>query len=346
MVDIYRDAGPARRTDTYLEVTPTTPLATFDQSPEACSVTSKLKKHTPTGTSVNNINSRQNSEKSINLIKAFSAAYAHIKRYEAARFFGSFLIAAASIFMAAIRETSPILVAIGVAWALTSSIALAQLARRWATEGATIQEHFDTHLYEMEWKSGRSKVEPERIHILSLRFRGSEEKLRDWYPDVSGLLSPFGVLICQRSNVAWDIQLRRRWKAAVEFFLLAWCLAGVTVGIAQELTVLEMILRWFAPSSGLILLAWDTVRTQQSIISERSELCSRISAELDWIAPSIGKTATNRLKSTCREIQDGIYATRAQTAAVPRFFYNHFRKNDQEAMETAAGEIGGGPSNS
>ncbi|MFD7487769.1 S-4TM family putative pore-forming effector [Streptomyces mirabilis] len=294
---------------------------------------------------MNDINSRQNSERSINLIKAFSAAYAHIKRYEAARYFGSFVIAAASIFMAAIQETSPVLVAIGVAWALTSSIALAQLARRWATEGATIQEHFDTHLYEMEWKSGRSKVEPERIHILSLRFRGSEEKLRDWYPDVSGLLTPFGVLICQRSNVAWDIQLRRRWKAAVEFFLLAWCLAGITVGIAQELTVLEMILRWFAPSSGLILLAWETVRTQQSIISERSELCSRISAELDWIAPSIGKTATNRLRSTCREIQDGIYATRTQTAAVPKFFYDHFRANDQEAMKTAAGEIGGSPSN-
>ncbi|MFD8222719.1 S-4TM family putative pore-forming effector [Streptomyces massasporeus] len=295
---------------------------------------------------MNDINSRQNSERSINLIKAFSAAYAHIKRYEAARYFGSFVIAAASIFMATIQETSPLLVAIGVAWALASSIALAQLARGWATEGATIQEHFDTHLYEMEWKSGRSKVEPERIHTLSLRFRGSEEKLRDWYPDVSGLLTPFGVLICQRSNVAWDLQLRRRWKAAVEFFLLAWCLAGIAVGIAQELTVLEMILRWFAPSSGLILLAWETVRIQQSIISERSELCSRISAELDWIAPSLGKTATNRLNSTCREIQDGIYATRAQTAAVPKFFYDHFRANDQEAMKTAAKELGGGPSNS
>ncbi|MEY9812142.1 S-4TM family putative pore-forming effector [Streptomyces albogriseolus] len=293
---------------------------------------------------MNDINSRQNSERSINLIKAFSATYAHIKRYEAARYFGSFMIATASIFMAAIQKTSPILVAIGVGWALTSSIALAQLARRWATEGATIQEHFDTYLYDMEWKSGRSKVEPERIHILSLRFRGSEERLRDWYPDVSELLTPFGILICQRSNVAWDIQLRRRWKAAVEFFLVAWCLAGIAVGIAQELTVLEMILRWFAPSSGLILLAWETVRTQQTIISERSELCSRISAELDWISPSIGRTAANRLKSACREIQDGIYATRAQTAAVPKFFYDHFRANDQEAMQTAAEDISGGTS--
>ncbi|MER6244070.1 S-4TM family putative pore-forming effector [Streptomyces griseorubiginosus] len=293
---------------------------------------------------MNDINSRQNSERSINLIKAFSAAYAHIKRYEAARYFGSFIIAAASIFMAAMQKTSPVLVAIGVGWALTSSIALAQLARRWATEGATIQEHFDTYLYDMEWKSGRSKVEPERIHVLSLRFRGPEERLRDWYPDVSELLAPFGILICQRSNVAWDIQLRRRWKAAVELFLIVWCLAGLTVGITQELTVLEMILRWFAPSSGLILLAWETVRTQQSIISERSELCSRISAELDWISPSIGRTAANRLKSACREIQDGIYATRAQTAAVPKFFYDHFRANDQEAMQTAADEISGGTS--
>ncbi|MFF5755226.1 S-4TM family putative pore-forming effector [Streptomyces longwoodensis] len=291
---------------------------------------------------MNEINSRQNTEKAIALIKAFSAAYAHIKRYEAARYFGSILISMASIFMAAIGETSPVLVAIGVAWALVSSIALAQLARRWATEGATIQEHFDTHLYDLEWKSGRSKVEPERVHTLSLRFRGSEDRLKDWYPDVSGLSTPFAILICQRSNVAWDIQLRRRWKAAVEFFLVAWCCAGFMIGIAQDLSVLEMILRWFAPSSGLILLGWETMRTQQSIITDRSELCSRISTELEWTSPSIGKAATSRLLSKCREIQDGIYVTRAQTAAVPKFFYDHFRANDQEAMQTAAEEISGG----
>ncbi|WP_329541946.1 S-4TM family putative pore-forming effector [Streptomyces sp. NBC_01358] len=292
---------------------------------------------------MNEINVRQNTEKSISLIKASSAAYAHIKRYEAARYAGSFLLSTASVYMAATGQTSPILVAVGVAWALTSSILLSQLAKRWATEGALIQEQFDTHLYGMKWKPGRKKVEPERIHTLSLRYGGSEDGLRDWYPDVSSLADPFAILICQRSNVAWDIQLRRRWKTAVEVFLATWSCGGVAVGIVQNLTVLELILRWYAPSAGLLLLAWETIRTQQSIIADRTELCSRISTELEWVSPNISKVVAGRLQLKCREIQDGIYLTRAQTAAVPQFFYKHFRPNDQSAMQSAAADISEGP---
>ncbi|MFB7026084.1 MULTISPECIES: S-4TM family putative pore-forming effector [unclassified Streptomyces] len=293
---------------------------------------------------MNEINIRQNTEKSISLIKASSAAYAHIKRYEAARYSGSFLLAAASVYMAAAGRTSPILVAIGVAWALTSSILLAQLAKRWATEGALLQEQFDTSVYGMTWKPGRKKIEPERIHALSLRYSGTEDTIRDWYPDVSSLPAPFATLICQRSNVAWDIHLRRRWKTTVEVFLATWACGGVVVGIAQSLTVLELILRWYAPSAGVLLLAWETVRTQQSIITDRTELCSRISTELEWVSPGISKTVANRLQEKCREIQDGIYLTRAQTSAVPQFFYKHFRPNDQKAMHSAAAGFSEGSS--
>ncbi|MGW2397039.1 S-4TM family putative pore-forming effector [Kitasatospora sp. NPDC001664] len=285
------------------------------------------------------INVRQNETKSIDLLKASSVAYRRIKMLEGARYLASSLLALAGIGVSFAKITVPAISIAGAVWAAISALLIAPLLRTKAAEAAEIQEKFDCYVYQIKPSANPGILPPERVHELASRYKGNDQRLRDWYPDVASAKRPFDILICQRSNAAWDIRLRERWAVAIRVFVAAWMIFGFIVGMAMDMTTSQLAARWYAPSAGLILLGFELIHSQQQIILGRSELRARLTAELEWMSSAITSSRTKSLERSCRSIQDGILATRSQAGSVPDWFYRRFRPGDQAAMDSAAGEI-------
>jgi SMODS-associating 4TM effector domain len=197
-------------------------------------------------------------------------------------------------------------------------------------------------LYQMSWNTAfvGQPVPPEDLHSLVRAFQKSdrrEDRIRDWYPDTTGLYRPYDILLCQQTNLAWDARLRRRYAVFLLTAVILWSVLGVVVAIVVGLTVIDALLRWYVPSLAALRLGLEGQHAQREVANERERLLELVRAELDHATPGpVPSARQTRLIKLCREIQDGIFATRRQVARVPGWFYERFRPGDEDDMYQSA----------
>ncbi|MEU3853088.1 S-4TM family putative pore-forming effector [Streptomyces sp. NPDC029554] len=285
------------------------------------------------------INERQKDDRGLLLHTAVIAAHRAAQRIEWLRYTPSLLIAVVGAVFACLQRTNTVLIIISFVWAVLSTLLLAPLVKQRSTEAARLQEHFDTYVFEMEWSERGEKVDPERIREFSTRFKGDINKLSDYYADVSDFPSPVAVLLCQRSNVTWDMRLRQRWKNAVTSSLIIWLCLGILYGMLANVSTLNSMLRWYVPSLAIISLAWEIIHSQRQTIADRSAVKARLSSELEWSGRQLSASQQKALVKACRKIQDEIFAVRCKATRVPKFLYERYRDSDDNRMKAAIADI-------
>jgi SMODS-associating 4TM effector domain len=236
------------------------------------------------------ISERQNDPDALDLQRAAAASHRRGQRLEALRTSVSLLLAAASVLATLVTAVAPIITVLGFAWALTASLVVDGAFKREARRAAAIQEAFDTGLYQMSWNTAfvGQPVPPEDLHRLVRAFHKSdrrEERIRDWYPDTTGLRRPYDILLCQQTNLAWDARLRRRYAIFLLTAVLLWSVLGVVVAIAVGLTVIDALLRWYVPSLAALRLGLEGQHAQREVANERERLLELVRAELDQATP-------------------------------------------------------------
>jgi hypothetical protein len=281
------------------------------------------------------INERQNDDRGLLLNKAVNAAHHSARRVEWLRYVPSLALAVAAAVFACLEKTNPALIIAGFVWALVSTVVLAPLAKLRCAEAAKLQEHFDTYVFGMGWDEKNDKVDPERIRELASKFKGDTNQLCDYYADVSEFPLPVAVLLCQRSNVTWDMRLRKRWKNLVITVLIAWLSLGAALGVLTNLTTMNLLLRWYAPSLAVVSLAWEVINSQRQTITDRSAVKARISSEIEWATLQLSAQQKKRLIKSCRKFQDEIFSVRSKATRVPQFFYSRYRETDDSRMKSA-----------
>ena len=104
------------------------------------------------------------------------------------------------------------------------------------------------------------------------------------------------------------------------------------------LTVIDALLRWYVPSLAALRLGLEgRTHAQREVANERERLLGLVRAELDQATPGpVPSVRQARLIKLCREIQDGIFATRRQVARVPDWFYERLRPGDEDDMHQSA----------
>ncbi|WP_338687030.1 S-4TM family putative pore-forming effector [Streptomyces acidiscabies] len=279
------------------------------------------------------IKDRQNDERGLLLNKAANAAHRSAQKVEWLRYAPSLALAATAVVLACLQKTSQILIVAGFAWALISVLLLSPLAKLRCGEAAKLQEHFDTYVFCMDWAERESKADPERIRELASKFKGDADKLRDYYADVSDFPPVVAVLLSQRSNVTWDMRLRLRWKNSVTAFLISWLSFGIALGLLGNLSTMNLLLRWYAPSLAVISLAWEIIHSQRQTIADRAAVKARITSELEWASLQPSGRQQEKMIKSCRKIQDEIFAVRSKATRVPKFLYDRYRETDDSRMK-------------
>ena len=191
-------------------------------------------------------------------------------------------------------------------------------------QAATIQEEFDTEVFGLNWNKHivGKRVRKELICEKSTRLSMSERaKLRDWYPDVGESEYPKSVLICQRTNLYWDFELRKKYGyLVIGITILIIFITFITMWILNK-SFIDSFVSFIIPISSILFLGFETGIGNLKL-AEKKE---KYSGEIESI---IGLPGTSL--EECRQIQDKIFIMRNSSSLVIESMYNWLKERFEE----------------
>jgi hypothetical protein len=296
---------------------------------------------------VNNIVEAQNSPEAIELMKARQEVYARATGLQVAQLVCTVLLPFAFAIAGIVNESLRPYVAFA-AFALTL-IDIASLdpgQRRLLRLAARISEQFDCNVLQLPWNkfvAGRP-VDPEVSVEAAGRWRGNEERIRDWYPTaVGGAPLHLARVICQRTNLWYDSALRRRWGSLVRASALALVLLLIAAGLWRNLSMTAFAVTILAPATPLLTWAFREHYRQKDAADAIETIKGE--AEALWDQAKGGSVDPETCLTRSREFQNAIFARRALNPLVFPFTYTLLRGQMEMQMNRGAAaylsEIGG-----
>jgi hypothetical protein len=210
-------------------------------------------------------------------------------------------------------------------------------------KAAKIQESFDCEVLEMPWNNVLMDKRPddEDIHHYSKKYfkkcKG-DPGLKDWYSPIVGELDmQLARVVCQRSNLWWDADLRKKFRfsalcvAIVLFSLLLFL--GLVNGVSLEIVVTQIL----APFLPAFVLLIKLSEEHQNAINRLVNLKNKIE-ELLSISVENPTSADSALKLSS-QIQDGLAVHRSSAPPIFDWFYWRRRERQESGMNYSVGRL-------
>ncbi len=276
--------------------------------------------------------SKQNDNEPIKLLRAFSVAYTNAKKREnGISIVYLFLALVYPIFYVVSNDPETKLLLFQVSLFITVIVQIfAPFFKTTTIKGALIQEEFDTYLFEMPWKVTYKKVDPFEVSRLSVTYNGDE--IKDWYPTNFSDTTPKQIIIaiCQRSNTAYDIEVRKKYSVWLLVFLIVYsiCLL-LTVFLSNTggntfFFICFSIISFYTHFVSI----W---RGQRNVIEKLNSLNSKLD---NFIFNKI-EPKTQEL----RDIQDEIFLARQESAKVPNMLFRLWKKELDKSFDDLMSRI-------
>jgi hypothetical protein len=278
---------------------------------------------------MNNIKTEQNKPNLIELLKAQRIAYSQCKRFQ---FFDVISILIAVIFPLIVLlkpEYQNAINAFGVLW--TVSYLLTELYRKSkTTQGATIQEQFDTELYGLSWNKilCKGKVNLDAIQTLSSKYNKND--LQNWYSTKidNSLPKEIAIILCQRINFSWEINQRKKFVGFLAIITIVYYLVYIIIGVTQNIGFFDLLIL-LSPSIPFLVFSVQNILSLKSHISSKNETLNYIDTELDNYKSSRSIPSLEQL----RQIQDTIFTERTVTVKVPDWFYRLNKSSNENFID-------------
>jgi hypothetical protein len=284
-----------------------------------------------------NISREQNSEDNLKLLAAQRHLYTNAKNLQIWNFIIPISLSViAPIIVYYLPDFRNLLTIIGAIWFGIFFI-INYLSINKIRSAATIQEQFDTNLFELPWNKIRvgNKVSPEIINDANRAFKGNKKDLENWYSVPEDMPCPLNILHCQRSNLVWDWRLRRNYAVSIIIIVIIPIIISIIVTIIKNLTFTEFMLSLLIPSLSSITKGINIVADNIKIANEKENLEKKLN-DLWESGVKDPKTVTIE---TCRQIQDKIFDFRCNPLLIPDNWYNWLKKNYQEDLEATTKEM-------
>jgi hypothetical protein len=296
-------------------------------------------------TRTNDINARQSTDQFIKYFSASSQIYSEVKTLTERE-------AILSVPIPLLLSVCAILFPQYKVWAAFYGITLSflnilffeNMVHSLKKEAAKVQELFDCELFGMEWSSFRigEKPLPGKVTFAADRYQKShskdelKNKLKIWYPDVNNLPIELARIICQRSNLVWDTELRETYVRYLKIIVTMICVIAVGVGIGLKMTMEGFILSLMAVIFPTILWFIREIKKQRGSVETLKQLTSYVN--------DLWKNALNKnldqtqIQARTRLLQDEMYSHRASNQPIFEWVYKQIKiKNDMDKqMNTEA----------
>ena len=295
----------------------------------------------------------QNSPPMVALLHAMSVSHRRAQRLDALSTTVSIAVAALGPVGAFVESAAGAIAVVGALWALVYSTGLATWTGRELERAAVLQEMFDARLFAIPWNHvlAEEPLAASEISRLSKRYNGRSDMITNYY-EIPDLPRPFDIFACQQQNLGWGARVRRRYAYSVLTVVCGWCVLGVVIGGLANLTVGALVLSFYVPSLGALMLGLDIFRSQQEVATIRRRVLRQlrfaIVAYLRESGASVpvgpdrrvtAPTSPAELLVLARQVQDALYLTRRRTPRVPDWYFLRFRLSDRIDFRASMDEL-------
>ncbi|MEF9411283.1 S-4TM family putative pore-forming effector [Rhodococcus sp. IITD102] len=285
---------------------------------------------------VQDINDRQNDVEHIRLLQAADVEHAKAQRVESARWGVALILSVAGLAAVLFPDLRVAAAIIGVVFAVLTEIVWPLVTKNSNNRAVLIQEQFDTSLFQIPWNPDLGRPVP-LVDVADAAARYGKGDKRNWYLDVRGIPSPIAETLCQRENLIWDADQREAWAWRLVAGLSAWLAVGLTVSLAAQWYVWQLLAWYIAPTLPAAALALRSLVQQRSVARTKIELRERIDDALQGLTPhTASPERLNELAEELRTRQDKIFRSRLDSARVPERFYNRLRSRYESNHQVEA----------
>jgi hypothetical protein len=280
---------------------------------------------------------RQDDPRALGWLLAQRRMYSRAKRWNYIRVFGIGIIAlGAPIITVITPHVAEIVGAIAGAWVFLARTIFLAGERRWARPAASVQDAFDTYVFDLPANPGVSP-QPERVADIlredDVEQHARNEHLLDWYSLEPDLPITPAIAIAQQSNFAYSERLLCRHANIWLGIGAAWGIIAVAIGIAFKLTLAQFLMGVVLPVLPAVLDARELWYSARSAADDRSRLADALADRIRaWPSHNIGF-------DDLRNWQDQLFTVRRDGPLVPDFLYHWTRSRNERAMSARASEL-------
>jgi hypothetical protein len=290
---------------------------------------------------MNNIPQEQNTQRCLELLAAQRQLYSDAKTLQ---MFSVIMSIPVVIVWSIIVAIFPLLSVYAALWGITATLLellfFSRLQKSTQEKAAKIQQMFDCEVLQFNWASLNCgvRIEPETIIDASNRYKRKKRSLaqiQDWYPVSVGQLPIYQArIICQRSNVWWDAQLRRRYSQWMLFVLVVLTVMVLMIGLIGGLTLEKFLLAVLAP----LMPAFVFGLRQYTENKEAAVRLDRLRENAEDIVQEIinGRYNPQDLERKSYSLQTQIYDHRRCSPLILDWLYSRLRNEDEEKMNKGA----------
>lgn len=289
------------------------------------------------------IPAKQNSERSLKHIAAWSHLYGHAKVVAGWQFVLS-VPCALAMSLIALRwpEAKVMTTPLSLLFGWIDVLGLERIQSQRKKTAAKVQEEFDCELFGLPWNDIRCTIPPETelLNEAADKFqrKSPNPNHRDWYPtEVGRLPLPLARLVCQRAAVWWDMSQRRKYAGWLVAAVAVLVVGVVAISITADQRVREMVLSVYLPIAPAVVWAVREFIRQRDAVTALEKLKAQIeSIFADAIA---GKRTFNELGPLSRNIQDAVFDGRSRHPLFFDFLYQRLRPDHELRMNEKAREM-------
>lgn len=216
------------------------------------------------------------------------------------------------------------------------SLLLTQWSKNEIKSAARIQEKFDTLIFGLSWNKILVGREPSVEIINKFSKNQDQSNLKNWYtnPDLDS--DELNIIICQRNNVVWNIQLHKICKNIIVFLLLlflVFIIASIFFKDYMWAHVMDTVIVTIIP---IVIKFVSYCISFKALLDEETRLIN----EIDDIIHSVDENGYVISFEVLRIIQDFIFINiRSATVLVPNWIYLVTKKSREEAMKSSTKSI-------
>ncbi len=276
---------------------------------------------------MNEITIKQNLPEQIDKLSAQRYLYSRSKKFFYVRIFLSLIFAIIIPLLANRLQSQWYYVALVATLYLVIDIFILERCEElFKKNAAKIQESFDVEVFSLPWNDivVGNKVDEEEVLKYSELYkkRNSVDDLMNWYSqDISKLDILPAVAVCQRTNIYWDISLRKK---------IFWALIIILI-----ISVFVI----FALSKNPILVIFSVIPFCR-VVAEYCISNHKTIKKIENLKSKIENGFNNLIQlnkiNYLRTVQDEIFRHRESSAFVPDCFYKLNRDKQEKEMNYSA----------
>ncbi len=290
---------------------------------------------------MNQIPQKQNETRQLSQLAAQRQLYSDAKRMQIATVIGIIPVVILGSILVAIFPFMAVYAALwGIVATFLELLVFYQLQKSTQEKAAKIQQMFDCEVFQFQWNNLNCgiQVEPEAIIDASSRYKrknGNLSSLKDWYPtSIGGLPIHQARIVCQRSNVWWDAQLRRRYSKWIIIILAVLTTVVLLIGLIGGLTLEKFILAVLTP----LIPAFICGLRQYVDHNEAAVRLNRLRERAEILVHEVvsGKHTVQDLEKESYSLQAQIFDHRRRSPLILDWLYARLKNQDEEQMNKGA----------